>query len=586
MPSRRSEVASQPPAPRPREPSRSPEEEKLNLRILTLPLAGSRLVEDYLREAGSAADFYPGSPLDPDAYRRKAVAVDARFATGDRQTVRDLVRPATSAAAARLDRVVDGDGFFVTTGQQPGLFTGPLYTIYKFLSAVRWARSLEGLLQRPVEPLFWIASDDHDWDEANHVHVLDRRNRLIRIEVRHDPASPPASLARRRLGGSVESVLGELADALPESEFASDLLTSVRAAYRPELTAAEAFAELLHAWLGRFGLLTVDAAAPAVKLASAAMLEREAASWPEREAELAGVARQLERAGYGTQVPVLEHATSLFYEDEEGRDRLFRDAGGWYLRRSGRRFAGRELMERLRSEPQRFSPNVLLRPVVEATLLPTLGYVGGPAELAYFAQTGPLFAGHGVEGTVAIPRHGAVLLEAKVSKVLEKFDLEVAEFRRPVHEIVAKVAREELPAPVATALAELRAGLGAGYERLSESAAAIDPTLSGPLGSARAESLSRVDGVEKKILRHLKQRNAVALEQIEKAAVNLYPEGRPQERVVNVCSYLARYGPELLDAVADAFEPELRAAAGVDGAGEGARGIPGRGSLPAGESGA
>jgi len=518
-------------------------------------------VQDYLAGAPTLAPFFTGSPWDPDAYRRKAEEVDRRFGPSRRMSMAEAIRPTSAAAAAKLDRITSGDGFFVTTGQQAGLFTGPLFTIYKALTAVRLAAALEELLGCPVAPLFWVASDDHDWEEVNHVHVIDSANRLARIEVQDDADTPLSSMARRRWGPGLEAALEQLTASVPPTEFAGPLFEELRAAYQVGSTVAESFGDAVASLLSRFDLLIVDASHPALKMLALDVLVPELDHWAKHVELLAAQTARLEAAGYHAQVPVLPDAANLFVEDETGRDRLAREGSHWVLRRSGRRIGDADLRALLQLDPSRFSPNVVLRPVVESASFPTLAYVAGPGELSYYAQIGCLFRAHGIEMPLVYPRASITLVEPKVRKVMSKFGLAIEDLRRPAHEVAARVFRDELPEGIQSALRELRRSLNEGYERLAAAVPEVDPTLKGPALGARNAAMVGLEELEKKIVQHLKRRNAIGLEQLEKAVVNIGPLGQPQERVVNVYPYLARYGPDLLGAIADAIPVRLGAPA-------------------------
>ena len=525
----------------------------LNLEIVTGRLHGPALVQDYYAGSPKLAPFFSGSPWDPEAYRRRAGEVAARFDTAARERVAAAMRPSGAGAVRRLEALVREGGFFVTTGQQTGLFTGPLYTIYKALSAVRLAAALEPVLGKPVVPLFWVASTDHDFEEVNHAGLLDAQNVLHRLELPADPAQPPVSMANRRLGAGIESTLAELAQVLPQNDFTTPLLALARSAYRPDATMAEAFADMLAGLLEPFGLVLVDPAHPELRRLAAPVLGREIAHAAENEEALVRQTQRLVESGYHAQVAVGAGAVNVSYEDESGRERLIREGGGFLLRRTKRRLSREEVLATLEAQPERFSPNVLLRPVVESTLFPTVAYVAGPSELSYFAQTGCLFKAHGLEMPLIHPRASAALVERKVAKVVEKFGLELEDFHQPTRELAARVVRDDMPPEVEAAVAALRDGLNQGYDALARAAEQLDPTLKGPLMAARNASHVALREAEKKIVSHVKARSAVTTEQLEKAAANLYPGGAPQERVLNVLQYIARYGPELLAEIAQAL---------------------------------
>ncbi len=529
----------------------------MNLEIRVRSVGGNRLVEDYVQGDAALAPFFAGHPFDAAAYRRKADEVRGRFDPAALTAMAEAVRPSGPAAAEKLERIATGAGFLVTTGQQPGLFGGPLYTVHKALTAIALARRLEELLDAPVLPLFWVASDDHDWLEANHVSVLDMDNELRTLALDGEN-NPPHSMGRRALDGAAESALDELAQALPPSEFTPPIMERLRGAYS-EGTVAGAFTRTLKAVLGDLSLGFVDAQEPALRRAGLPVLKRELESAAAHEEALRRQTERMEAAGYASQVPILPGAANVFHEDEEhGRERLLREDGSWVLRASKRKLSDEELRRELEESPERFSANVVLRPVLESAVFPTLAYVGGPGEVRYLAQTGCLFEAHGVGMPMVFPRLGVTLVEGKVRKVLDKFGLEEGDLvGRPIHEVIAGVVRDDVPEDVQAALGELRQSLQKGYQAVYDAAEGIDPTLKGPIFGARNEGFKAISEVEKKIRQHVKLKEETALDQIEKVAVNLAPGGKPQERVLNVHQYLARYGSELVPSILERMEIEL-----------------------------
>jgi bacillithiol synthase len=530
------------------------------------PIGGTRLVDDYVAGRQAAVRFFGSAPGDPLAFTRKAAEVDGRLTPGMRVRVTDAITASSDRAASKLERVLAGDGYVVTTGQQPGLLLGPLYTTHKLLSCIRLAAELEAHLDRPVAPLFWIASDDHDWAEANHVHLVSAGNDLIRLALGGEAEDPPRGLRYRKLGPDAAGMLEELEAALPPSEFADRVVRDVRGSYHPGRPVAEAYRDLLLRWFGDLDFLVVDAGHPDVKVHSREVLAAELRQHARHEASLLERTRALESAGYHAQVPILPGAANVFLDSPAGRDRLVAEDGTWHLRHSGERFETGALEALLGAEPERFSPNVLLRPIVESHLLPTLAYVAGPGEVAYLAQTEPLFRSHGVDMPVVVPRRSVLLVEGKVRKVLDKFHLEPAAVRRPIHELAADVLQDEVPEEIRDTVAGLRHAIEEGYQRLEGPVTAIDATLERPLRSARNESLAPLHDVERRIMQHLKQRNATGLQQLEKARTNLFPGGVPQERVLSLVQYLVRYGPGLPGAILESLAL-LPAAGGVAGDG-------------------
>jgi uncharacterized protein YllA (UPF0747 family) len=424
------------------------------------------------------------------------------------------------------EKLATGHVLAVTTGQQPGLFTGPLYTIYKALSAVALARRLEAAWKVSVVPVFWVAGDDHDFAEANHTWFLDAQGDPAEIRLRERRAEAPLlSLARERCGEEIGSALERLRAGTPETEFKGAVLAWLEAAYRPDATLADAFADALQALLGDRGLVVLRAHDRNAKRAAAPHVLR------------------------GLSVTLPDGYTPVLIEARLGRDRLRVEGDGFVSRRSSERFT-RGLLEQIaRDEPERLSPNVLLRPAVEAALLPTVAYAGGPAELEYLPAAAPLYdvVGGGVERQAPVPRWSGVLVESRVDKLLARHGLRLEDLEAQPGALEARVVRESLPPEIATRFRELRQALEEGYACVAEAVERVDPTLARPIQSARNSALAGTQEIEKKLLATLKRENEGLVRQIVRARAVVHPRGEPQERVLTLASFLIRYGPGLLE---------------------------------------
>jgi bacillithiol synthase len=528
----------------------------LNVEVRSGPLrGGGQHVRDYQAGARSLAGFYAGHSGDIDAYRRRAAEVDARLTAQHRSLLAPAIEP-LGDAADRLRRILAGDGYFITTGQQPALYGGPLYTLYKVLAAIRLAAALEPVLRRPVLALFWIGADDHDWDEANRASLLDANAyvRTLRVDAAAD--APALPLSQRRWGADILRVNRELAAALQDTPFAADVMRHVELAYTPQTTVEAAFTQTMRLLLGESRVALIGSAHPALRRAAAPVLRREVEHAAGHYEVVARQSDRLAQLGYPAQVELNRDAANVMLIDELGRDRLVHDSRGWRTRRGRRAMSDAELIEQIETQPERFSPNVLLRPVVESATLPTIAYVAGPGELRYFAQIGCLFAAHGIAPPVVVPRPSVTLLDARARRLLERLGLEADDFARPYDELVATVIRREVPASASASLQRIRDELRAGYAELIVAVEAIDPTLAGPLTGARNRSLIQAFEAEKRIVRHFKRRNSILLEQLRKAAASLQPEGAPQERVLAALPLLAQHGSALAAAVEETIDME------------------------------
>ncbi len=537
-------------------------EAALNLDIVVEPLRGPRLVRDYLAGEGSAPSFYAGSPSDPAAFRAKLEEVGRRFGRAERERAAAALRPTSDAAAGRLARFVEEGGAVVTTGQQTGLFTGPLYTVHKILTAVRLAAALERELGVVVLPVFWAASEDHDWAEVDHADVLDREGRVRRVRLAGDD-TVPLPMSDRTVRDGIESAFDELADAFAGQPFAREYLALLREAYRPGATFAGAFRRTVEALFAPFDLLVTDAADPALKRASAHVLEGAVLRTREHEALLRERTEALLAAGYQGQVVVLPEGANVFYHGPAGRERLYARGDRWVAREARQSFSADEVRAAIAADPARFSPNVFLRPVVESAVFPTLAYVGGPGEMAYFAQLGPLFAEFGMRMPVVYPRFSVTLVSRAARRAMQRAGVGVAELDGPEHEVLRRLARERVPAEVAGALRVLREGIAGGYARLMDEAAAIDPTLRGALGSLRNRSLLEAADAERKIVSAAARTGDEVARDVRRARAELRPHGEPQERVLTVFSFLPEHGPGLLREIAARMQVTLGGDAGA-----------------------
>ncbi len=442
------------------------------------------------------------------------------------------VAPGVIAAAMPgpgRDALARGEVLVVTTGQQPGLFTGPLYTIYKALSAIALARRLEREWRTPVVPVFWMAGDDHDFAEANHAMVLDRQGELAEIRLRERaPEAPLRPLAREPCGPEIEAALAKLRDATPDSEFKAGVLAWLESAYRPEATLADAAATALDALLGPLGLVILRAYDRTAKAVAAETL-------------LAGLT-----------VTLADGYTPVLVEAAQGRDRLRPDGDGWRTRRSGERFTRPELERVAAAEPERLSPNVLFRPVIEAVLLPSVAYAAGPAELVYLPDAGPLYPlAPGALRQAAVPRWSGVLVEARVDKLCDRYALSLEDFNGQPGALETRLLREALPPETEARLGALRRMLEEQYTGLQAEVARLDPTLERPVESAKHAALAATQEIEKKLLASIKRDHDALVRQVARARTALAPRGEPQERALTFASFLVRYGPALLDGLLD-----------------------------------
>ena len=465
--------------------------------------------------------------------------------------------PGARNPAARL---LQPGALAVTTGQQPGLFTGPLYTIYKAISAAVLARLLETRWARPVVPVFWVAGDDHDFAEAATVSWLGNDGTTVRGTLRERPAEAPMlPMYREPLGPEIEMLLAGLEDAMPPGPNREEAMAVIRRHYRPDASVAGSCAGLLAEWLAPLGVAVFDPTHAAAKRAQAPLLLEALRQTGPIVHQLENRHRELVASGVEPGVPVTEGASLVMIEAAAGRDRLVQAAGGFESRRSRESFPLDALEELARTQPERLSANVLLRPVVESALLPTVAYVAGPAELKYLALARPLYDRLQVHAQAPMPRWSGMIVDPKIDRVLQKCEATLDELLAPSHQLEARVVRAQLPPGAAETLGQLRDQLHAGYESLAQAAIEIDPTIERTIRNLAVQAQNGVADAEKRLLSHLRKRQTTETQQIARARELLLPGGEPQERVLTVAPWLARHGTGLFAELVVTIEGWYRA---------------------------
>ncbi len=476
------------------------------------------------------------------------------------------LRPAFAGVgrgAENIDRLFDDAAVCVTSGQQPGLFTGPLFTLYKALSAVALAREYEAALGRSVVPVFWVAGDDHDFAEANHVTLLSTSNEPERLELPARAADGPSTpLYREAFGSDIEGLIERATALLPDTEFRTDAMAWLTRHYHAGNDMATAFGDALAELLGSVGLVVFRPTHAAAKAVSAPWMIKALEAGTILDERLQARAEELEAAGHALPVATQAGNTLVMVDAKMGRDRLTIDGADFVTRRSGERWTLASLRELAAVDPERLSANVLLRPVIEAAILPTMAYVAGPSELAYFPQTVPVFETLGVAPQVFVPRWSARIIESRVRKTLDRYGLTPEDLTGPEGQIEAQLVQDAMPSDAAGALHRLRNAVDEEFTTLVAGGKDIDQTLEKPIEHIRNQMKSGLDHVEKKLISRLKQQNEVLVRQLANARHAVFPTGRPQERVFNVLQYLVKYGPDFVeqaqahcDAWAKALEP-------------------------------
>ncbi len=518
----------------------------------------SRLFNDFLYHFDRVSRFYQSEGLDVAALVPRAQKVTAQ--TFSRDAVAEvLVEQNRQAGAgnltfANLERLRQKDSVAVITGQQAGLFTGPLYTIFKALTAIKLAEHLRAEGVNAV-PMFWIAAEDHDFEEVNHTRLVNREGRLVTITYTACSPKEGKPVGHVELCEEISSNIDELIAALPESEFMPRLVEDLRDSYPAGASFAEAFGKLMMRLFGKFGVVLINPLDDRLKQVAGEIYTRAMSRLPEFASRLVNESAALEASGYHAQVYTSPEAVPLFMLDEGRRTAMVRrDDGRFYLKNGEKSFGADELLESVARCPNCFSPNVTLRPIVQDFLLPTVAYIGGPAEIAYFAQLRPNYSLLDRVDPVVLPRASFTLIEKRHAKTMSKHSIGFTDLFDGQEEVMKKVIERGLDQNTAMIFDETEKAFNQQLEKLRESLTAVDPTLAEALKGGREKIFYQLHNLRTRFVHNRGRRDETTKQQIERLFAVLYPNKNLQEREINVAYFLARYGYELIDRLYEEVE--------------------------------
>ncbi len=516
----------------------------------SLTLGSNKLAADYLAGREPATGFLGGRWDDQSRIRELAAAVDQRL---DRSRVAKVLAsqrsfPLLENGRDLLAKFMEQKGFCVVTGQQPVLFGGPLYVLYKCVSVITAAREYETLLKRPVLPVFWTASEDHDLAEASSVAMpgLNNEPETLGLPVEKGNYRPLCQIA---LGKKLGEVRAQLETITPDTEFRQELFSILDEAYTERNDFGHAFSGLVAKLFASRGLFVVDACSPELRRGASRLLEGEIFDSAASARLFEETSGRIEQAGYPVQVRPQGEDTGLFVLREDGhRVKLQRDGDQFRLKGIGGKLTEEELKQKLQKSPEVFSPGVRARPLVEAEVFGTLCYLAGPGEIAYYAQLGPLYALRGLRMPVIRPRLSGVLLEARIGKVLGKYGLSVESLEQGAERTADELLQRDKQWLKLTAeLDSIGSELEHGFQRLEKQISGIDSTMKGPLDKTRGAISGNLEKLRGKLSQAARRRNETMLGQLGKAGNHLWPRGGRQERETSWLYYMVRYGESLVD---------------------------------------
>jgi len=515
---------------------------------------------DYLHRFPALSEFFPGDPFERQSWAKVARELDAtthpRAAVARSLSVLNRDLGADEAALASVAALEKG-ALAIVTGQQVGILGGPLYTLYKALSAVRIARSVSSQLARPVVPLFWMDTDDHDFDEVSRTHLLGASGELVSVHYEGEEGASRVPVGGRAIAPAIEKVLEAASQALPASEFKGEIFQALEA-YTPGRSFAEAFGSFLLRLTRGTGLAIVDPSLPALKRLAVDLFRRELSESEKSRETVREATRKLVAAGYHAQASLVDSQLNLSYARPE-RHPISVEGQGLRLAPDGSVLSRQEVERLLDDEPQCFSPNVLLRPVYQDKILPTLAYIAGPSELAYFAQLRGLYRHFGVTMPLVAPRASFTVVERPQARFLERYGVDLTRLNSDDESLLNEILRRHSPPGLEEDLTRAQTCIQEITSALERDLAEVDPTLVPTVASTRGKLFHHLKELESKALRAVKRKNETVRNQFLSTRTALFPGFEMQERKLSPLVFLNKYGWHFSRMVEEGADPAVKA---------------------------
>ncbi len=428
----------------------------------------------------------------------------------------------------------------IVTGQQVGILGGPLYTIYKALHTIILSNQLRELYpEHQFVPIFWQETEDHDFEETSGINII-----TSNFELRNIRYTPVDDISRRQIGGitfekeALERVFSEIESFIPRTDFTDEVLALYKNAYQEDFTFAESQAHLLGELLSTNGLLILDPNTPELKQQASHIFKKEIDTTPSLSERIQKLSKDLRGAEYHVQLD--PQGMNLFIADSGKRFKLSKVADDFSY--NSLHINSTEINTILSEHPERFSMNVVMRPLVQDTILPTVAYVAGPGEIAYFAQLKVAYDWAGIQMPLIVPRIGMTIVEDRFEKLLDKYKISIEDFIENANEIILSLLRSDQETIISNSFSKITGDIDGAIESLRPVVSSTEPTLDAALTSLKGKILTTVKDFEGKSLAAERKKQSGTKQQFEKALNVLLPEGKLQERELSLLYFLNKYG--------------------------------------------
>jgi bacillithiol biosynthesis cysteine-adding enzyme BshC len=523
-----------------------------NLSFAEIP-SQSRLFLEYQANPISLSQFFPSAIASIEEVGNRVPTVLENYPK-HRDEICDILTDQNRGFEA-ADKVIQNIDMLrgertvaVLTGQQAGVFGGPLYTIHKAITTIKMAEDLRSRGLDAV-PIFWAATEDHDFAEIAEAFDIDTSGSLLHSTVKAADDAAEKPVGDISVSESIWSLIDEHINSLPRTEFTENLRSRLMKCWSPDLTYGQAFSRFISSLFSEYGLIVVDPLDVRLKRLSTPLIANAIEKTNEIVSSLIARSKELEDAGYHAQVLVADDHVPFFLIDEDGRRKALKRSrdGKFYVHGARQEFSESELVALAENRPESISPAVMLRPVVQDFLFPTICYFGGGAEIAYFAQNSEVYRILKRPVTPILHRQSFTFIEPKHSRTLEKFDLKFTDLFAGFDALLPSIIDRFVNPLSARLFADVEENINAELHKLDAELSKIDPTLAGNLATRRRKILYHIAALQKKFHRVQGKRDETVNRQLKSAFTELMPRGGLQERTIGVTTYLNRHGHYFID---------------------------------------
>jgi len=504
------------------------------------------LILDYLKNDEKAKEFAAFTPdlagLLANIESRKNVPINrsvlVESLTKQYNNMTDA--PNFETVIRNINALKDEKTFTICTGHQLNIFTGPLYTVFKIISTIRTAEMLEAKTGKKIVPVFWLASEDHDMEEINHIYIYGQR---------YEWKSDWNGASGRVLCTGLSEILEQLKSKFWNEAFTDHWIDILHKCFQSEYSLSDATRRFVHHLFGKYGLLVIDADVPELKKE---FIPEMLADVKESRAEKL-VHETIERLSVNYKIQVRPRSINIFYLTETERIRIDSDGQNYGLQNGAKNWTRADLVNEINTFPERFSPNVVLRPLYQEKILPNIAMVGGPGELAYWLELKSLFSESSISYPVLLLRNSVMFLDSQVWAKLNKFEIGFANIFESADDWIRKYIKQDKD--VDHSIEDSKIAIEHEFERLAERVVEIDSTIIAFIDAEKHKLNKMLKTLEDKIVRSVKKKNETEINQIIKVHEKIFPHGALQERSENILPFLFKYGDKFMEELYEGLVP-------------------------------